>query len=838
MAAGVRFRTRTSVTTCDTLLIECRIVERWPVTAPNIPKASRTKRKAESAQPEQTCSSGPMPSSSSPRRASATTEDARKKLLDQYRCIAEKPIPEFLEDHVPCVNDAVVKQVMDKLKGQNRLSWKDKRVADYDTKTPRDKDRAQGPGFQIAGWEQLLCTGEMKKLLTGKTQLDNWAKVLWGMHHIMRNDPCRLFTFGYSMEDDQGRLWYNARSGTFVSKPFNWIEDPEPVVRLVLALTLIKFEHFSPNACNEITFHDRPEAHSSGNGLDWIYRNHPGYLKRIGIDSTMKRVLVDKKIQYEINPIMQSHATGRCTRVWAVYKKGDRNTKFVLKDVWLEEGAKVEGDKLRDLKRRVDECKIERPPVKDWHSKHLLVVHADERLDHEVRGASRHKHDYLHLKSSTGPGYATYSSIHSGSQRSESRGGPSQLEPLKEKPEFDSPNRFHYRIVFEGGMMPLESVPSRREANKVVKGALRVWCIVTLAIGTCIGIPIRRLVGSGISIISLNTDWNYEDCTPHFWSTEVEAGQYLYLRQPEDRASSKEIRLKEKMASRDFAADTDVEGSDDSESEEELGASHATQTDNQSLPSSIFQHNLLHDVESVFWVSLWSYLYLVGPEDRQDCDMASSDDSWKASPVVLTRLKLYEVAFPPNDDVIATTYLRGGFWGSYASQTKDNFVKLIDDINDNRVRKTVRGHYNDLRTMIRRAFGEIERSLTPPLPGTSAESPLPGTSADSNAVCVPYNTEVFTSTVEAVHAQLEEYEKRWFQWLNPASDAALSPLAKHEVVLEQLPGPNDLPRWKDDVEDVESDALEQATLPTNGESSLPPTFKFVPANKRHKGGTK
>ncbi|KAG7093629.1 hypothetical protein E1B28_007293 [Marasmius oreades] len=61
------------------------------------------------------------------------------------------------------------------------------------------------------GWEQLLCVGEVKNKKTEKAELDNWVKVVWGMHHIMRNDPCRLFTFGYTMEDDQARLWYHSR---------------------------------------------------------------------------------------------------------------------------------------------------------------------------------------------------------------------------------------------------------------------------------------------------------------------------------------------------------------------------------------------------------------------------------------------------------------------------------------------------------------------------------------------------------------------------------------------------------------------------------------------------
>ncbi|KAF9269201.1 hypothetical protein L218DRAFT_994112 [Marasmius fiardii PR-910] len=71
--------------------------------------------------------------------------------------------------------------------------------------------------------------------------------------------------------------------------------------------------------------------------------------------------------------------------------------------------------------------------------------------------------------------------------------------------------------------------------------------------------------------------------TPHFWSVEVEAGQYLY--QPDSAPPSQEGQLL---------------------SVTEL-ASH--------LQPLVFHHNLLHDLESIYWVSLWTMLWLVGDED-------------------------------------------------------------------------------------------------------------------------------------------------------------------------------------------------------------------------------
>ncbi|KAK1230854.1 hypothetical protein PQX77_006039, partial [Marasmius sp. AFHP31] len=81
------------------------------------------------------------------------------------------------------------------------------------------------------------------------------------------------------------------------------------------------------------------------------------------------------------------HPTGRRSRVWVAHKKeGDKSIKFVLKDVWLEEGAEIEGDKLTRPKRLVelDERDHGEAEVKEWYNKHLLHTYMDEVLDQRV----------------------------------------------------------------------------------------------------------------------------------------------------------------------------------------------------------------------------------------------------------------------------------------------------------------------------------------------------------------------------------------------------------------------------------------------------------------------
>lgn len=52
----------------------------------------------------------------------------------------------------------------------------------------------------------------------------NHRKIIWDGFHILRNDPCRQFTFGFTIENTSARMWYFSRSHLMVSEPFNFIK--------------------------------------------------------------------------------------------------------------------------------------------------------------------------------------------------------------------------------------------------------------------------------------------------------------------------------------------------------------------------------------------------------------------------------------------------------------------------------------------------------------------------------------------------------------------------------------------------------------------------------------
>ena len=48
-------------------------------------------------------------------------------------------------------------------------------------------------------------------------------KVLWNMHQTLREDPCRRFTYGFTIENRTMRIWFCSRAEILVSRPFDFI---------------------------------------------------------------------------------------------------------------------------------------------------------------------------------------------------------------------------------------------------------------------------------------------------------------------------------------------------------------------------------------------------------------------------------------------------------------------------------------------------------------------------------------------------------------------------------------------------------------------------------------
>jgi len=158
---------------------------------------------------------------------------------------------------------------------------------------------------------------------------------------MMRNDPCRRFAFGITIENTTTRIWFCCRTVVLVSKAFDLFD----VSALCLAIS---------------ASHVRQDR-------DTIIRTFASFAfasrEDLGYDPTITRTLADGQPQYEIQVMDKVYRTtdvlsnfgadaiiGRGTRVFKVYDIKDVNkTPRVLKDVWVEEDRSREGEILNNL---------------------------------------------------------------------------------------------------------------------------------------------------------------------------------------------------------------------------------------------------------------------------------------------------------------------------------------------------------------------------------------------------------------------------------------------------------------------------------------------------------
>ncbi|KAG1847458.1 hypothetical protein C8R48DRAFT_615430 [Suillus tomentosus] len=143
----------------------------------------------------------------------------------------------------------------------------------------------------------------------------------------MREDPCRRFAFGITIEDTQLRLWLSNRGFLAVTEPINCFENIDGVISLFYALGFAS-------------------ASTSLKGLGW--------------DPTVERIYVGGKMQYkftvgdEVFTTTRELATygadsmvGRGTRVYeATDAKGK---KVAIKDSWREIDRQSEGEILEKI---------------------------------------------------------------------------------------------------------------------------------------------------------------------------------------------------------------------------------------------------------------------------------------------------------------------------------------------------------------------------------------------------------------------------------------------------------------------------------------------------------
>ncbi|KAJ3557431.1 hypothetical protein NP233_g11745 [Leucocoprinus birnbaumii] len=176
---------------------------------------------------------------------------------------------------------------------------------------------------------------EVKAKAGEERDRDNWAKIVGAANQAMNDDLCRMFTFGVSIDGDNASAWRFSRSYSIKSKPFDWRQDPQTLITLLISLLFASREEigFDPLVTRE-------------NG-QYIYELT--YKKEDGSSETTHYRTVK-----QLYCCPTSGFEGRAPRVWEVevvesvegkWKGQQKN--HVLKEIWRSPGISNE-KRIRD----------------------------------------------------------------------------------------------------------------------------------------------------------------------------------------------------------------------------------------------------------------------------------------------------------------------------------------------------------------------------------------------------------------------------------------------------------------------------------------------------------
>ncbi|KAJ6488470.1 hypothetical protein C8R47DRAFT_1215715 [Mycena vitilis] len=475
------------------------------------------------------------------------------------------------------------------------------------------------------GWHQLLVTAEFKK--NKKDWLQNWVRLLWGCNHVLRNDPRRRFTFGLTAEDDEARIWFFSRACIVATQPIKYIEDPKPLVRFILSIVLQP----APRLGIEPPKPDAPPA-----------------LDHLGFDPSIRRLYHDNQITYEVEMgndifVLQrvlcdykvDELIGRATRVWQVVKRDLPTEQYVIKDVWLEDGARSEGEIMSEIEQAL-QIHPHSEELMPLFTQHFLPPAVELAIGTLIQGVGAHpEHRYLCFSANTS---APQSSTASGSVRSHPTGN-TMIVTQPHPPPRRYVNRRQCRMLFQGTLVPLHLLRDAGDQARVLADMPPLQ--VLLAVDRVhrdlspTNIMLDRKTGRGI-LTDLEYTVRYGQAsqgdiktgTPYFWSVEVEQnGTYLFTT-------------------------VDAEDEDNSLNLDELVPLSETISrnpeDEEITAGNPFFHNILHDLESVWWMMLWATLFFIPTDELGESRKVQSD-----------RVDLYLQAFPTKEWAgTRTTFLR------------------------------------------------------------------------------------------------------------------------------------------------------------------------------------
>ncbi|KAI0342412.1 hypothetical protein BDW22DRAFT_1357756 [Trametopsis cervina] len=454
------------------------------------------------------------------------------------------------------------------------------------------------PRRDITHWDNIVIAGEKKKHSTSKDINDNNRKIQWSMNHSMRETVQRRFVFGYTIENASMRLWFGSRSDLLVSEQFDFIRDHEAIVYFFLSIMFAPTSRlgYDPTITPSVLVGDEDNK-----------------LYDIKVRWIDEQQCIRQNVYRTVEPIAFVAAEamrGRATRVWEgreVNKKGEvTGDVVVVKDCWLDEDRMCEGDILaaiQEAARTSGDPKDEE--VFHRHFLHVIchgAVYVDGSKDSTftlMRNSAEIPSDLepYDLVRREDPADVANPPHGSGLQ------APLDTPEVPDMVEYGS--KYHYRIVFKEFGQTIDKLQSPRDICGIL-----AQTATGLSLMHKLGWMHRDISAGNILVIGddcakiadLEYSKHVDDQSPihcgrtgtHYYiPLEVHRQKYLFNPRESGAPPRKSVAKS---------------GVPDAGEPSASLRGHELQTDlGRQKPkfTPIFKHNCLHDLESLWWLSVY-----------------------------------------------------------------------------------------------------------------------------------------------------------------------------------------------------------------------------------------
>ncbi|KAJ3980780.1 hypothetical protein F5890DRAFT_1467598 [Lentinula detonsa] len=448
----------------------------------------------------------------------------------------------------------------------------------------------------------ITAPQEFKKQDFMEDSENDIIKLMWNMSRILALDPCRRFTLGFTIEDRWFRLWILNRGTLLRAQAFDFIEDQRSLVTVLLSFALSSAENMGWDPT--ITF-----SHLDSD--NWRQYN----------------IIVNERVYKTVTTLSDYSADnplGRATRVWKV--QGAQGNTGVLKDLWLEHDRLEEHQIYANIIKDVENSNSATPESKAKARK-VVVDRLLTPLEHcrvkvsgiadddttlvILRGYDMNKARTVALMSTSQPNPRNKQSFGFSSpddQDTEFMTQASQdgfqvpqrvVHNSLQDTEISNDHRYHYRIVFQEYATTIYDERNLANILRAIADVLLAldwihsagWVHRDISDGNLYYYKERDIGLIGdleyAKKVEVQSHRNVRAGTPHFMASEAISDAYLFYpitpkppRDPLHFVRSYELRGPRKSP---------------------LGV-----VDPEDPP---FNHNALHDIESVWWVLVYTILF-------------------------------------------------------------------------------------------------------------------------------------------------------------------------------------------------------------------------------------